>query len=226
MSELLKIRDGVTKLFTSGTDSTEVTPAQYRSFCYPKTVKLMRFEVKQYRVKGFGGFMTMYTDTAFGMQLLTSAFMPYECADVPFLLIDIMTMKKKRLGFVEYYDCTEGKPEQPLLSAVHEKYCGLPEYSEKPAWYIGERSDYSLIKSLDPNGDRRLSAELTADSVRAYKKAAFSAEKHAANLDGLLAFRTRMINEGNPSSATLKKVFGEKGAEEFFVRCVMPDGEN
>ena len=32
-----------------------------------------------------------------------------------------------------------------------------------------------------------------------------------------------MINEGNPSSDILKKVFGEEGAADFFRKCVMPD---
>ena len=99
----------------------------------------------------------------------------------------------------------------------------LETIKEKLDGYVQDYNKAYLAKSFDSlhEAETNLNSEL-----KAYKKAAFSAEKHAANLDGLLAFRTRMINEGNPSSATLKKVFGEKGAEEFFVRCVMPDGEN
>ena len=32
----------------------------------------------------------------------------------------------------------------------------------------------------------------------------------------------RMINEGNPSSSVLEKVFGKEGAADFFRSCVMP----
>ena len=222
MNELSKISKGVTGLFTAGRCCTEITEDRYRSFSYPKLLELMRFDVHQYRVPGFGGFMTMQTDTAFGMQLLTCAFMPYEGGRVPFLLIDLMLMKNKRIAFAEYYDCTEEKAPQPLLAEVCEKYKDLPEYVEKPAWYIGERTEYSLIKSLDPQGEPKQLARFVGDSVRAYKKAEMSAAKDPSGLDGLMRFRRRMVDEGNPSSAVLKKVFGEKGAEEFFLNCVMP----
>ena len=224
MTELMKIRDGATRLFTSGQISAEITPEKYRRFTYPRLIPMMDFEVKQYRVNGFGGFMTMLTDTVFGMQLLTCAFMPYDGAKVPFLLIDIMLMKNKRIVFTEYYDTTSEKAEQPLLKKVYDKYKSLEDYHEKPAWYIRERAEYSLIKSLDPAGDRHELSRLVADSVRAYKKSAAEADKDINELEGLIAFRERMIKEGNPSSATLKKVFGEKGAADFFKNCVMPLG--
>ena len=41
-------------------------------------------------------------------------------------------------------------------------------------------------------------------------------------MTGLSAFRDRMINEGNPSSSVLEKVFGKEGAADFFRSCVMP----
>ena len=222
MTELMKIRDGVIRLFTSGQISAEVTDERYRSFSYPRIIPLMKFEVKQYRVKGFGGMMTMLTDTPFGMQLLTCSFTPGEGSKVPFLLIDIMLMNGRRIAFAEYYDCTREKSPQPLIQSVHDKYAYLDDYAEKPAWYIGERTGYSLIKTLDPKGDRHELARFEADNVRAYKHAALSAEQDIKELEGLFAFRERMIKEGNPSSAVLKKVFGEKGAAEFFKNAVMP----
>ena len=222
MKELEKIGIGAAELFLSGKDHVIVPEDGYSSFSFPKLIKLMKFDVKRYRINGFGNMMTMRTDGPFGMQLLTMSFMPFEGNSVPYLLIDIMKMRKKRLIFVEYYDCTAEKPEQPLLKKVCEKYAEVPDYAEKPAWYIGERTDYSMIKSLEPDSKVSLSS-IAADSIRAYKKAAFSAEKSGANLSGLLGFRERMINEGNPSSDILKKVFGEKGAADFFRECVMPD---
>lgn len=222
MTELMKIRDGVVRLFTSQLRSAEVTQDKYRSFSYPKFIPMMKFEVRQYKIEGFGGLMTMLTDSPFGMQLLTCSFMPYEGNKVPFLLIDIMIMNGKKIAFAEYYDCTAEKAPQPLLMKVYEKYKNLPQYNEKPAWYIGERTEYSLIKSLGASGDRHLLSRFVADSVRAYKSSAMAAEKDINELEGLISFRESMINEGNPSSAVLRKVFGEKGAEEFFKCCVMP----
>ena len=222
MTELQKIRDGITKLFTSGTDCEKVELGEYGDFSYPKMIKLMKFEVRQHRVNGFGKLMTMLTDTPFGMQLLTCSFMPFEGNSVPYLLIDIMIMKKKKTVFVEYYDCTNEKREQPFMREVFEKYSDVPDYDEKPAWYVGERTGYSLIKALAPDSDRLALARIAGDSVRAYKKSALSAPKEE-DIAGLLNFRRRMIEEGNPSSAVLKKVFGEKGYVDFFNTCVMPD---
>lgn len=222
MTEPEKIEKGAVKLFTSGTDHSKIPEDAYSRFSYPKLIKLMKFDVRRYRINGFGHMMTMRTSGPFGMQLLTLSFMPFEGNSVPYLLIDIMKVGKKRLIFVEYYDCTAEKTAQPLLRKVCEKYADVPDYEEKPAWYIGERTDYSLIKSLKADSKVSLS-EIAADSIRAYKKSAFSAGKSADNLTGLMKFRERMINEGNPSSGILKKVFGEKGAADFFKKCVMPD---
>ncbi len=223
MTELMKIRDGITRLFTSGLECREATAEKYRSFSYPRHIRLMHFDVQKQRIDGFGSLMTMLTDTVFGMQLLTCSFMPFEGAGVPYLLIDVMVMKNKRTVFVEYYDCTQANAAQPLLEKVCEKYCLVNDYDEKDAWYVSERTGYSLIKSLDPRGNRHELSRLIADSVRAYKRSALGAEKCSENLRGLLRFRERMMNEGNPSSAVLEKVFGKEGAREFFKSCVMPE---
>ena len=222
MTEPEKIEKGSVRLFTSETDHTLVPEDGYSRFSYPKLIKLMKFDVRRYRINGFGNMMTMRTKGPFGMRLLTMSFMPFEGNSVPYLLTDIMEVGKKRLIFVEYYDCTSERSEQPLLKRVCEKYSGVPDYEEKPAWYIGERTGYSMIKSLEADSKVSLS-EIAADSIRAYKKSAFSAGKSGENLSGLMKFRERMINEGNPSSDILKKVFGEKGAADFFKKCVMPE---
>ena len=206
MTEPEKIEKGSVRLFTSGTDHTLVTEDGYSRFSYPKLIKLMKFDVRRYRINGFGNMMTMRTKGPFGMRLLTMSFMPFEGNSVPYLLTDIMEVGKKRLIFVEYYDCTAERSEQPLLKRVCEKYSEC----------------HSMIKSLEADSKVSLS-EIAADSIRAYKKSAFSAGKSGENLAGLMKFRERMINEGNPSSDILKKVFGEKGAADFFKKCVMPE---
>ena len=221
MTELDFIRNGVIKIFA--TDKEEITPSEYAHFSYPKYISLMDFEVHQFRVQGFGSLMSMQTRTHFGMQLLTCSFMPYEGTGVPYLLIDIMTTGKKRMIFVEYYDCTASKENQPMLEEACRKYSFLPDHKEKSAWYVPCRAGYSLIKDIPAGSERYLLARMTADCVRAYRKAVSAASVDDTNIKGLLAFRDRMINEGNPSSAVLGKVFGREGAKRFFCSCVMPD---
>jgi len=222
MKETEYVEKKIVEFFTKDTEFTEITPDEYANFSYPRRIKLMDFNTQLYRVQGFGHLMTMRTDTRIGMQLLTCSFTPSEGKNVPFLLIDVMLMGKKHMIFVEYYDCTKDKAPQPLLSRIHRKYDSLPDHEEKPAWYISERTDYSLIKDVPRDMDKMTLAHVAVDSVRAYKAAAFSATSEDDNLSGLFEFRQRMIDEGNPSSAVLEKVFGKEGYEQFFTSCVMP----
>ena len=109
--DLISIRKEITITFLSRQTACAVAKDNYASFCYPKRIKLMRFRTRRFRVKDFGHFMTMHTKTPFGMELLTVSFMPGEGKSVPYLLIDIMTVGKKRTVFVEYYDCTSDHNE-------------------------------------------------------------------------------------------------------------------
>ena len=165
--------------------------------------------------------MTMHTKTVFGMELLTASFMPGASVSVPYLLIDIMSVGKKLIAFVEYYDCRAEKMPPKSLEKVRDTFAGLEEYKEKPAWYLQERAPYSLIKH-GKKADRDNLLRMVRASVEAYAKEAADASVDASNLSGLEAFRERMIHEGNPSSATLEKVFGKDGARDFFIKCVMP----
>ena len=222
MKETERIANAIAERFTGDAVCEEITPDEYARFSYPKRLGLMTFRTRQFRVHGFGHLMTMRTDTAFGMRLLTCSFMPSEGRDVPYLLIDIMLMGKKRMIFVEYYDWTRNRASQPLLERVCKAHSSLPDHAEKPAWYVSERTGYSLIKDIPKDADPDLLARVATDSVSAYREAAFSAPTKADELDGLLAFRRRMIDEGNPSSAVLERVFGKEGYEQFFTTCVMP----
>lgn len=202
-------------------DAVQLSIDGYETMKWPKPVPLMKFYLDRYQLKDYGQILFMRTDTKMGMELLTVVCMPYEGKDVPFLLIDAMQMKNKRTVFVEYYDCTANGAYALPMTAVHEKYRHLDEYDEKPAWYISERTSYSLIKQTEPDEDHLLEEMLT-DSLSAYLQAASEADSHQENLKGLLAFRERMINEGNPASAVLDKVLGKKKAPEFFRQYIMP----
>lgn len=216
-----KIRAEVTSKFENAFMCEKIKEDGYSSFSYPKLVKMMKFDTVRHKVAGFGQIMSMRTKGPFGMRLLTMSFMPYEGGSVPYLLIDMMTVGKKITVFVEYYDCTADKSSKEELVRIKEKYDNLQEYDEKPKWYVPMRTPYSLIK-CGQTVDSKSFYNMIIDSVDAYISTVKASGKSADNIPGLSAFRDRMINEGNPSSSILEKVFGKEGAEEFFKECVMP----
>ena len=201
---------------------TEVPADGYSRMRYPKWPVLMRFHVDRYEAEGFGHLMLMKTRAMGGMMnLVTASFTPGDGLEAPYLLIDMMTMGKKRTVFVEYYDCTGKKLRIPALDQVASAYRDVPAYAEKPAWYISERMPCSLIKGTADGSEERL-LSMAKDSLAAYASYCKDAPKDPENLAGLRAFQSRMITEGNPSSGTMEKVLGKDGAERFFRSVVMP----
>lgn len=189
---------------------------------FPNLIKLMRFRVDRYSLEGFGKLMTMHTTTKMGMELLTMSFMPSSGLTVPYLLIDAMSTKNKRCVFVEYYGCGNDSLENNALEELYETYRLLPDYSEKPNWYVGERESYSLIKT----GKESQLVSMAEDSVKAYLSMIPNAHEDENYKKQLAAFRQRMIDEGNPSSSTMHLLLGKIGAERFMKSVVMPiDGE-
>lgn len=207
--------------FASGMPVSELSPDEYAAMRYPKFPTIMRFATRRYAVAGFGSLFTMYTRGMGGlMQLATLVWTPNLGTDVPLLLVDVMAMGKKRAAFVEYYDLTAGNAACEPIVAVAGRYQDLPDYAEKPAWYVEERAPYSLIKG--GSDDARLCAMLT-DSARAYAAVcAENAVPNPGNRVRLAAFVERMAAEGNPSSATMEKVLGKAEAEAFFRTHIMP----
>ncbi len=219
--DLAGIRKNITSEFLKGFSYEPVEKDKYSDFSYPKVIKLMKFNTERYQIKGFGSLMSMHTTTKMGMELLTVSFTPGEGVTVPYLLIDIMTLGKKRTVFVEYYDRTKNKADSVFAEEVFLKFNTLPEYEEKPKWYVSERTPYSLIKCGDSDSDEKLTGMINK-SVKAYSKMIKAADCDKENIPELIKFRDRMINEGNPSSSVLTKVFGKVGAADFFKTCVMP----
>lgn len=213
--------DDTVRAFSAQVPLRELPAGAYETMRYPRFPAVMRFYVRRYAAKGFGNVFTMYTRALSGlMQLATMAFTPNAGGDVPLLLIDVMAMGKKRTVFIEYYDCTARGVNCPELAKVKEQYGDLPEYPEKPAWYVGERTPDSLIKSGE---DGAALFSMLADSVSAYAAVAAQHQTPSAdNLTGLAAFIERMVREGNPSTATMEKLLGKAGAEAFFRAAVMP----
>ena len=193
----------------------EITPEKYRTMGGP----LMRFFLEQYNVEGLGNLCVLKTKAMLGlMQLVTVVVTPSSGKNVPFLLVDTMDMGKKHLCYVEYYDCTADGADKDKLLAASAPYGDVPDYAEKPAWYVKERMAGSLIKT----GDRARLEQMALDALKAYAAQAAAAPVKAENIAGLKAFRRRMIEEGNPSTAALTRILGKAGAEEFFRTVVMP----
>lgn len=193
----------------------EITPEKYQTM----GGSLMRFFLEQYDVEGLGNLCVLKTKAMLGlMQLVTVVVTPSSGKNVPFLLIDTMDMGKKHLCYVEYYDCTADGADKDKLLAASAPYADVADYAEKPAWYVKERMAGSLIKT----GDRARLEQMALDALKAYVQQAAAAPVKPENIDGLKAFRRRMIEEGNPSTAALTKTLGKAGAEEFFRTAVMP----
>ena len=190
----------------------------YTNMKYPKLIPLMRFHVDRYRLRGFGYLMIMHTTTKMGMELLTMSFMPSDCVNLPYLLIDSMRMRKKRCVFVEYYGCGSTNLNDSGMKTVYKSYNHLPDYAEKENWYIAEREPYSLIKT----GEADTLKDMAVSSVSAYLSSVDTCVVDENYKTQLLEFRERMITEGNPSSATLKMLLKEEGARAFMEQVIMP----
>lgn len=211
-----------TELAKATFSAREITPTAYAAMKYPRLIPMMRFTCHQYELEGYGNLFTMDTRAMGGlMQLSTVVFTPWAGAAVPFLLIDTMQMKKKNLAYVEYYDCTASGATLPEAEAQRAEFAQLPDYAEKPAWYVDRRTPYSLIKGGEEADPQALEA-MVCTCLERYLSGAAVAPKDPANLEGLKAFQQDMLCLGNPSSATLNKVLGVQGAEEMFRSAIMP----
>lgn len=202
--------------------ASEVTQAAYAAMRYPRLVPMMRFTTRQYALEGFGNLFTMDTSAMGGlMKLTTLVFTPSSGVKVPFLLIDTMEMRKKRLAYVEYYDCTAKGAALPESEGQRAEFAALPDYAEKPAWYVERRTPYSLIKGGE-GADAGALESMVRTCLGRYLRAAGGAEHDPASLEGLRAFQRDMLTLGNPSSATLEKVLGKEGAKVMFRTAIMP----
>ena len=199
-------------------NSEKLPEDDYSHMKYPRLLPLMNFTVDRYRIRDFGHLMIMHTVTKMGMELLTMSFMPSEGVCVPYLLIDAMSMKKKRCVFVEYYGCGHEDLDDGMLEKLYESYKVLPDYEEKENWYIHERMPYSLIKT----GREDHLIKLCHDSVKCYLLQMQKAHWDSEYKKELAAFRERMISEGNPSSKTLEMLLKKDGAIRFMKEAVMP----
>ena len=221
MSEKTAIEQVIEKALAAF-PAKEITPPQYAAMKYPKFFPMMRFACRQYTLEGFGNLFTMQTRAMGGlMKLSTMVFTPYSGKGAPFFLADTMEMKKKRLAYVEYYDCTANGASLPASEGQTAEFAALPDYAETPAWYTSRRTPYSLIKGGE-GADAAALAAMLLTCVDRYLDAAKTAPTDPANLPGLRDFQRDMLTLGNPSSGTLSKVLGKDGAELAFKTAIMP----
>ena len=202
----------------------EDTAPDFAKMEYPSWLPMMKFEIHQYKVRGFGQVMTMDTKMMGGiMKLSTIVFTPSSGVNMPFLLIDTMEMiGGKNLAYVEYYDLTAGAAVIPNSENYKERFAGIPDYEETPAWYVSERTPYSLIKG-GRGADKEELLEMVLYCVDCYLEAFNTAEVNPENVERLKDFQSKMIDLGNPSTKTMTTVLGSKeAADYFFERIVMP----
>jgi hypothetical protein len=209
-----------------------ISAGEYAHMRWPRLLPLLRFGVRCFAAPSFGNITVMRTRSLLGlMKLSTTVFIPNRGVGAPLLLTDVMTFGGKSAVFAEFYDLTAGgvctdERDAAELYEISKKYRTLPDYPEKPAWYVQERAPYSLIKG---GKDRAALAEMLGETVRVYShycagRAAQPPQADAAreNLKGIAAFAGRMVILGNPSRSILEKTLGARGAENFFRNIVMP----
>ena len=218
MKKLTELSNEIKTIFPN---VVEKEIGEYSYLKYPKLLPMLKMRVKQYSLEGFGSIMVMNTSMMGLMKLSTFSFTPNTGLSVPFLLIDTMSMGKKRLAYFELYDCRKDKSELPLLQSLKDKYKDIEDYQEKEAWYIEERMEGSLIKCATKDKEEDL-VDMLLDALKCYKECIDKADCDVENLAKLQEFANRMVKEGNPSSGTLNKVLGEEKAIDFFNKIVMP----
>lgn len=211
-----KMKEEIENLFP---DAVSRELGEYAHLKYPKHLPMMKMDVYQYALDGFGSIMVMNTSMMSLMKLSTVSFTPNQGKDVPFLLVDSMSMMNKRLAYVEFYNTTA--KTYPTLVRLDEKYRKIKDYQEKDAWYVPERMRGSLIKCGTKKEEDML-MDMILDALSSYKEVIDKAGVDPENHKRLSAFATRMLQEGNPSSATLEKVLGKEKATDFFRQVVMP----
>lgn len=218
MSNFNEIGNEIIKIFP---EAEEFSAGEYADLKYPKFMPTMRFKVRRFNIKDFGHMAVVDSNLIGVLRLVTVSFTPNKGKSVPYLLLDVMSIGKRRIVLAEFYDCTEGGTEIPQLKALKEDYASVPEYSEKQAWYVSERMEGSLIKCSTPDDEEKLSA-MVLDAVSRYADAIKTAGTKPGNIDGLRKFCDRMVEDGNPSTSTLEKVLGKEGGAKFFRSVVMP----
>ena len=216
----------IAAVVTSRLGATEETAPDYANMQYPSWLPLMKFEVHQYPIEGFGQLMTMDTAAMGGiMKLSTIVFTPSSGINLPLLLIDTMKMPGKNLAYVEYYDHTEDGASIHLSETYKERFAEIPDYDETPAWYVERRTPYSLIKGGKGVSKESLN-QMVLFCIDCYLESINDAEVNEENIGKLKAFRKEMVELGNPSTGTMTKVLGSKeAADYFFERIVMPIGK-
>ncbi len=200
--------------------SQDIDIGKYRLLKYPKLLSMMKMHVKLYKADHFGYIMMMKSSMLHLMSLTTISFTPSEGLNVPYLLIDTISMGKKRLAYVEFYN-TSTKDDFDNLFSLSEKYKCVSDYDEKKDWYVSERMKGSLIKCGTKENEKELK-DMILDALQEYKKTIDCATRDEKSIEKLKVFQNKMISLGNPSSNTLNKVLGKGNAVQFFKDIIMP----
>lgn len=202
-------------------DLEKVDIKEFKTLKYPKLISFIKMKVEKYKVPNYGYIMIMNTSCMGMMKLLTISFTPSTGINVPFLLIDTMSLSKKRLAYFELYDTTNKNNDFSTLRFLKDDYSNIEDYQEKQAWYVEKRMLGSLIKISNKKDEEKL-VNMLEDALKRYKDVIDNEIQDLTNIERLKEFSSQMKTLGNPSSKTLNMVLGKEKAQQFFDEIVMP----
>lgn len=191
------------------------------SFSYPKYIKILKFNVEQYKVENLGNMCILEGKSILGLYFFTVVFTPQGSFDIPFVIIDFIQMRNKLTVFVEFYNNHIKNKDyikilDNKLSDKKEKYQSIEDYMENPKWYTPLRDKYSPLKKGSKE-NKEVLINMVLDYLDEYINFVDSVKKEYSdekNIE-LEKFIDDLIVKGNPSSKILKKALGEDGYNKF-----------
>lgn len=191
------------------------------NFSYPKYIPIFKFKAQQYKVIELGNMSILTSSSIIGLSLTTVVFTPGVGLDIPFVIIDFVSMKDKITVFVEFFNNHMNNKENiksldDNLNKLFYKYKCIENYIEKPNWYVPLRDKYSPLKKGSKN-NKKILEDMVLDYLNEYLNFVSSIKKDSTDIKNikLEEFIEDLIIKGNPSSKILKKALGEDGYKDF-----------
>lgn len=199
----------------------------FEKFTYPKFLPIMKYSVDKYSVCGLGNMTILQNKTLNLMSLITVVLTPDLSKNIPFAIIDLVTINNKFISFFEFFDSHTNDDEviqnfKETTLELKKKYENLEDYKEKPNWYVPLRAKYSLLK----HGKKDKEDEIVNMLMDYFDEYLIFVSKAKEPIDStyskkkLVAFVDDLINKGNPSSEPITKALGENNAKTFFKDIV------
>lgn len=193
----------------------------FKSFSYPKYIKILKFSVEQYKVRNLGNMCILEGKSILGLSLFTVVFTPARGYDIPFVIIDFIQMRNKLTVFVEFYnDHMQNKDYIRVLNRnliyKKDKYKFIENYIETDNWYVDLRNKYSPLKKGSKE-NKSVLINMILDYLDEYLNFVECINKRDKGMKNkeLEIFINNLVVKGNPSSQILKKALGNEGYDRF-----------